>query len=44
MMIMPPKKENKSLEGTEVKGMDATPPPSPPSLSFRIFLVFCKRL
>lgn len=50
------KKENKSLESTEVKGMDVIPPlplfhplpPSPPSPNterfFRILLDFFKRL
>lgn len=49
MMIMRPKNENKSLECTDVKGMDVFPPPPlpPPPLhfnSFRILLNFCKRL
>ena len=47
------KKENKSLESTEVKGMDVIPPlplfhppPPPPNTErfFRIFLDFFKRL
>ena len=54
MMFMQ-KKENKSLESTEVKGMDVIPPlplfhspplPPPPNTErfFRIFLDFFKRL
>ena len=43
-----PKNENKSLECTDVKGMDVFPPPPPPPPlhvnSFRILLNFCKRL
>ena len=43
---MRPKNENKSLECTDVKGMDVFPPPPPPLHfnSFRILLNFCKRL
>ena len=38
---MRPKNENKSLECTDVKGMDVFPPPPPPPPFTLILSVFC---